>query len=204
MALSTVSVSDVEAMRFHLGYGNVDAGAYPYTPDGFLELFEDVISPNLTTAEETTATTAITAGADATVTPASMTGIATHTRLVVDVGDLAEVVTVRAVTATTFTARFGNAHPTTGYPIAVESGVTRLRLLIHRLNQAWERVQASSIAKAAGLKSVGRGAVEWFGSGMVLTETQAHYVAIAEQLSILVRVPPAWGHRGRNTVLEAY
>jgi hypothetical protein len=204
MASSTVSTSDVEATRFHLGYGNVDAGAYPFTPDGFLELFEDVIAPNLTTGDETSATTTITAGADATVTPASMVGIAAHARLVVDVGDLAEIVTVRAVTATTFTARFVNAHPSTGYPIAVESGVTRLRILLHRAAQAWERVQGSSIAKTAGLKSVGRGAVEWFGSGTVLTETQTQYVAIVEQLSALVRVPRAGHARGRASTLESY
>ena len=51
-----LTASEVEAIRFHLGYGNINVGAYPYTPDGFYELFTDVVAANLSTGAETTAT----------------------------------------------------------------------------------------------------------------------------------------------------
>lgn len=59
----------------------------------------------------TTATTAISAGSTTTVTPASMAGIALNSVLSIGLGTTPyEVVLVTAVTGTTFTAYFANAH----------------------------------------------------------------------------------------------
>jgi hypothetical protein len=186
MALTS---SEVEALRFHLRYGNVDVGAYPYTPDGFKELFNQVVAPNLTTEAETTATTDITPGT-VVVTPTSMIGIAVNVRLVVDVGDEAEVVVAKSATATTFSATFKLAHAG-GYPIAVESGVARLRLLLHSAGKAWDKLKSSSITQSAGLKGLGKGQIEWFQGGQVLRDTANHYRAIVAEISSLVRVPVA-------------
>ncbi len=202
-----LTAAEVEAIRFHLGYGNIAVGAYPHTPDGYFEAFTNVVAEYLSTGAETTATTAIAAGSTTTVTPVSMTGIAVNVRLIVDVADEADIVVVKSVTATTFTAKFALAHPASGYPIAVESGVSRARYLIHRANKALEKLTGGSITTSAGLKSVGRGAVVWQEGGAVFSQTQQHYRGIVEQLSSLVRVLPRWandGDGGRVTQLEAY
>ncbi len=199
MALTT---GEVEALRLHLQYGNIGVGAYPNTTDGFYEVFYDVISPYLSTGTETSATTAITANTTATVTPASMTGIAVYGRIVVDADEAAEVVTVKAVTASTFVAAFKKAHAASGYPIATDSGVARLRLLLNDADKAFATMTGSTITSSAGLKSVGRGAVEWFGAGAVLTAVQQQYRAILDQIASLVQVPV--NGDGRTTRLEMY
>ncbi len=159
MALST---SEVLSLRFHLGYGNISIDGWPYSPDGFVALFEQVIAPNLDGSTETTATTAITAGTSATVTPVAMTGIVAHAKLVVDVGDDVELVTVRSVTVSTFTAKFAKAHPSSGYPVALMGGHARLRLLLNQAETAWQAIQDASVGATAGLKQVDKGDVEWF------------------------------------------
>lgn len=197
--------AEIEALRFHLGYGNIGVGGYPHSPDGYLEAFRDVVAEYLTTDEETTATTAITAGSTTTVTPASMTGIAVNVRLVVDVAEETEFVVVKSTTGTTFTAKFTLAHPASGYPVAIESGLTRARYLIHRANKAHEKLNSGSITTSAGLKSVGRGAVEWYGDGAVFKQTMEHYRGIVQQLADLVRIQPRWVNENESTrQLEAY
>lgn len=197
-----LTAGEVEALRRHLQYGNIGVGAYPNTPDGFYEVFYDVISPYLSTGTETSATTAITANTTTTVTPASMTGIAVYGRLVVDADEAAEVVTVKAVTASTFVAAFKKAHAASGYPIATDSGVARLRLLLNDADKAFATMTGSTITSSAGLKSVGRGAVEWFGAGAVLSAVQQQYRAILDQIASLVQVPV--NGDGRTTRLESY
>ncbi len=195
-----VSDAEIEALRFHLGYGNVGVGALPYTDDGFYSLFTQVIQPNLMGAAETTSTGAIAAGI-ATVTPASMVEIVSGARLVVDVGGDAETVVVKAVTLSTFTARFAADH-VAGIPVCVESGITRLRGLLHQANTAFEKLNSPGITQTAGIKQLGQGEIEFFQGNKVLADTRAHYQSIVSQLATLVRVPCA-GARGRGR-LEAY
>jgi len=208
MALSVLTTAEVESLRFHLGYGQIGIGGYPYTPDGFYELFHGVIEPNLTSGEETSSTTAIVAGA-ATVTPLAMTGIAVHTQLVIDVGDLAEIVVVKSVTGSTFTAVFAFAHPATGYPIAVLSGVSRLRMLLWLADKAWGLIQSGSSTSSSstllggGLKSVDE--ISWYPSGSTMTTMEAwvsNYRNIQALISSLVRVPIAGDNCSH--LLEAY
>lgn len=206
MPALTAASPEVEQLRFHLGYGNVSVGGYPYTPDGFFEIFSQVIAPNLTFGAETSATTAIAAGATVAVTPVAMTGIAAYARLVVDVGDDAETIVVAATGGATFTAHFLKAHAATGYPVAVESGVARLRLLLHSAARAWEKLQDASITKVAGLNSVGNGKVVWFQGNRVLADTLEHYQEIARRIGDLVRVRPRWEEDGSSgcSRLETY
>lgn len=187
----------------HLGYGNIGTGTSAYSPDGFKELFDEVISVYLTGSTETTTTTSATAGATTTITPASMTGIVAHAQLVIDVAEAIEVVSVRAVTATTFTAYFAKAHTGT-YPVALMGGYARLRLLLHRAEQAWTAMFDPSVGATAGLKQVDKGDVEWFAPGSVIKDRLNHYRSIVMQISSLVRVPPRWANEGHRTTLEAY
>jgi hypothetical protein len=205
MAQSALTAPEVESLRFHLGYGQIGVGGYPYTQDGFYELFHGVIEANLTSGEETSATTVIAAGA-ATITPVSMTGIAVHAQLVVDVGDLAEIVTVKSITVSTFTAVFANAHPASGYPIAVLSGVSRLRMLLHIANKAWGAIQSLDVTTltAGGLKKVDE--IEFHPSGATSTTLSGrldYYRSILALISSLVRVPVVGEHCGAH-VVEQY
>ncbi|HEY3494737.1 MAG TPA: hypothetical protein VGK73_08635 [Polyangiaceae bacterium] len=195
-----LTTSEVESLRLHLGYGNIGPYGAPYTPDTFLELFEGVVAPNLSTGAETTATGTISAGASATVTPGSMTDIAPYTTLVVDTGDEAEAVVVRSVTLTTFNATFLKAHAGT-YPIAVMCGVARLRLLLWDADAAWRGLTSLSLSSQAGIKKVDE--VEFFEGFGGLSGRRAHYLNIVGAIAALVQVPPknACGNTGR---LEAY
>jgi len=201
-----LTAQEIEQARYHLGYGNLAVGAYPWTPDGFMELFQNVIGPYLTTAAETRATTAIDCAsgpAVVVVTPAAMTDIAANVRLVVDVGDEAEVVVVKATTSTTFTARFTVSHTTAGYPIAIESGVARLRLLLHQADRAHAALTGPTVGAQGGVQSVDRGEVVWFGPTAVLASTLSQYRSIVASISSLLRVPPVSLGAGHGR-LEAY
>lgn len=200
----SLTTSEIESLRNHLGYGNIGVGAYPTSPDGFYELFYDVVSPYLSTGTETSATTAITANTTATVTPVAMTGITVYASIIIDAGDEAEVVMVKAITGSTFVAAFKKAHAATGYPISTDCGVARLRMLLHDADKAYATLTGSTITSSAGLKSVGRGAVEWFGAGAVLSSVLDHYRAIQEQIANLVRVPMQDNGDGRTTRMEMY
>jgi hypothetical protein len=198
-----LTAGEVEALRFHLGYGNVDILALPYTNDGFWFTFNTIVASYLTTGTETSSTTAITAGATVVVTPAAMTGIDVYSQLVVDVAEQAELVTVKAVTSTTFTAHFAKSHAVSGYPIATMSGLSRLRMLIHDADAAWKALSDLTIAKTAGLKSVDQDSVVWFGGGSVMSDRRRHYDGIVASISSLVRVPVN-GACARSTSMEAY
>lgn len=195
--------SEIQSLRFHLGYGNLDVGASPYTPDGFQSLFDDVIAPNLESVATTTASTSTTAGASATVTVGAITGIAAWAQVIVDVGDDAEVVAVRSVSGLTFTATFAKTH-TQPYPVAVNSGEARLRLLLWQADKAWQTMQSSSITQSAGLKQLGQGEIEWFPDGSILSDTKSHYMAIVSSIAQLVRVDSAWPKAKRGGALEVY
>lgn len=201
MALSD---AEVQSLRFHLGYGNVTVGAYPYTPDGFLELFEQVIAPNLAAGDDTSASTTVVAGSVTTVTVLSLTGIEARGRVVVDVGSDAEIVDVKATSGLTFTARFAKDHSGT-YPISTLSGESRLRLLLADADKVWQTLQSEDITGTAGLKQLGQGEIEWFPGGGVLSETLKHYRSVQSSISSLVRVDVMQtASSGRSVALSSY
>lgn len=194
-----LTASEIQSLRFHLGYGNVSQDGRPYTPDGFWEVFEQIISPNLGTGTETTGSTAIVAGSVTTITVASITDIAANARLVVDVGENAEIVAVRSISGSTLTAYFANAH-TASYPVALLSGTARLRLLIHAADRAWQAAMSGKILSTAGIKQVDKGDVEWFGPGAVRIETAHAYRDIVASISSLVRVQVRDRRPGRSSL----
>lgn len=201
MALTT---AEQESLRFHLGYGNIGAAGAPYTPDGYLEIIDQVVSANLSTGTETSATTSVSANSTTTVTPAAMTGIAANVSLVVDVGDEAEVVVVKAVSGSTFTAKFEKAHTTAGYPISTMCGVARCRMMLWDADKAWGKLQELGIVSRAGIKRADE--VEFFGKGSYLDERKSHYIGIVSSLASLVQVAPKWADTrgGGSSRLEAY
>jgi hypothetical protein len=201
----SLTTSEIESTRFHLGWGNIAVGGLPYTGDGYWSIFDDIVSEYLGTGTETSATTAVSASSTTEVTPGDMTGIETYGQLVVDVAEQAEVVTVKATTGTTFTAYFTKAHASTGYPVATMSGKARLRMLLHDADQAWRTMTDIGVAKSAGLKSVDKGDVVWFEGRRVSTERLGHYLQVIGSISSLVRVPTRYETVRHGVVMmEAY
>lgn len=198
----TLTSAEIDTLRFHLNYGNLAVGADLYTRDGFLALFSQVISPYLSTGTETTATTAITAGAITEVTPAAMTDIVLYGELIVDVGSDAEIVMVQAVTGSTFTARFAKAHAATGYPIATASGLARLRLLLWDANEAYRSLHSQKTAKTMGILEVDKKDVVFDKGDGVLRGREQHYLGIVRAIASLVQVAPRGA--GGGCMLEAY
>lgn len=199
--------AEIQSLRFHLGYGNVSTGAYPYVSDGWHEVFESVISPNLQDGAETTSATAVTAGSTTTITVASGTDLVSNARLVIDVGDNAEIVVARNVSGVSVTAYFVNAHTGT-YPVALMSGIARLRMMLHAADKAWTHLQSSGLSTGAGVKKVDE--VEFFdprsgGKSAQLAGARAHYESIVGDISSLVRVEPRWAReRSARRRLESY
>lgn len=191
----TLSTAEQESLRFHLGYGNLASTSLPYTGDMFWTQVS-IVSSDLSTGTETTATTAITAGSTTTVTPVAMTGITTNTQLVIDVADQAEVVVVQAYTVSNFVAKFAKAHSASGYPIATMSGLARLRLMLWDADAAWRAMTDSSVGANAGLQSVDKGDVVWFSGFRVLRDKLAHWKSIVGALSSLTRIGSNWDDDG--------
>lgn len=182
-----LTADEVTQLRFHLGFGNVGVGAYPYTPDGFQQLFEDVIGPNLASGTETTTASAVTAAGVATITLASATGFAASQRVVVDVGDDVEIVVVRALSGANLSAKFALTHAA-NFPVVTLSPVARLRMLIHAADKSWASQNESGIAQRAGIKRADD--VEFFPGSELLGIRGAQYDQIVDSIASLVRVRP--------------
>jgi hypothetical protein len=195
-----LTASEVLSLKHHLAYGNIGVGAFPYTSDGFQELFEQVVAPNLIDGNDTTASTVVVAKTVAVVSVLSLTGIAPRARLIVDVGEDAEMVDVKATGALTFTARFAKAHAAGGWPVSTMSGVSRLRWAMWEADRLWAKLQDSSITKSAGLQSVDRNRVVWFGGNAVLKDVLAAYKACVMTISDIVRVKPSWYYEDQGAL----
>jgi hypothetical protein len=192
-----MALTDIEqqSLRRHLFFGNISVGAFPYTNDGFQELFSQVIAPNLQTGNDCTGSTAIVAGKTGIVTIVTVdvaTGILPRAALFVDVGDDIEEVIVKAVSGLTFTARFSKDHAAGGYPISTVSGESQLRFLLYRADILLQKISSPSLTRKAGLAELDRREVVFFPNNAVLRDTISQYKQVSLQISDIVRVKPAW------------
>jgi hypothetical protein len=217
--MAALTPDEIEVLRYHLGYGNLQVGAYPWTPDGFFELFTNVVKPYLSDGLSTSAATAIDTSAGpviATLTPGAMSAsinygqgpitsaIVPGARLIIDCDDDAEIVVVKSTTLTTCTAKFKRTHDASGYPVAVETGTSKLRYLLHRAGRVHEAMFGPLVTATAGLASVDKGEVVWIGQSSVLKGQLDQYRAIVAEISSLVRVDPVAVGGERMGRMEAY
>lgn len=201
MALLT---SEVRRIKFELGFNVLALGAEPYI--GISQLFEQVIQPYLTAGSSTTSSTAVTAASTptpVTLTLASASGVSAGDRVVVDVDARQEAATVMALAGSTITVLLSNAH-SGSYPVTVEGGEVFVREILARLRDLAASIADS--ATSAGLKSVGRGAVEWYGDGSstvlaALQRTQMHH---RDELASALGVPNLWRLRRGGAASALY
>lgn len=160
----TLLDSELARIKAELGFNLLGIGAEPYI--GITRFFEQIAIPNLSAGAVTTSSTTVTAVADgASVTPVTLTvdsatGIAMFNRVVIDVDDLTEMATVRAVSGSTITVALRLAHTGT-YPIQVEGGESLVRYYLAKCRTTAEQI--SEYGEGAGIKSIDKEDVVFFG-----------------------------------------
>lgn len=143
----------------------LNVGAAPYFDIRalYVVMQENVIS---STIAPTTSATAVTVAGPSVLTLASVTGLASASRVVIDVDGTREVVTVRAVVGSTISVFCRRLHSGT-YPVEVESPLTIVRGLLSDLASLDDQEQDATAS--AGLKRVDE--VEWeTGSGAAISD----------------------------------
>lgn len=166
--------SEVYRIKAELGYNVLTIGAIPFV--AHTALFEQVIVPYMSSGATTTSTTSVTAASTPTpvvLTLADATGFSAGATVVIDVDDRQERVTIEKLSGASMTVLLSKAHATS-YPVTVEGGESIVREYLGYLAECRSKINAAS--KTAGLKSAGRGAVEWYGGsggGTVLSSLRS-------------------------------
>jgi hypothetical protein len=200
MALTT---GELERIRAELGYNVLQIGALPYV--GYSALFDNVIQPYLATGTNTTSSTtvaAVTVATPATLTLASATGFTALARVVVDVDDREEIVTVQSVSGSTITALFKLAHAGT-YPVILEGGEAIIRDLLRKIRTVQNQIVAAT--STAGLKRVD--VIEFYGATTQVTQRvqlDALLMRWRDQLAAALGVRNRWrdlASAGQSTAL---
>lgn len=180
----------------------LDIGATPYigVHAVYSVIRDHVVS---STVDPTTSTTTVSTTGPTLLTLASVTGLVTGSRVVLDSDDQRETVSVRAVIGSTISVVCRKTHSGT-YPVEVESPLTVVRGILSDLItlELLERDAPSS----AGLKSADE--VEWFGGADSPMEAlAARKNALRSQLASacgLSGVLREFQSRGRSSTYEAY
>ncbi len=153
--------SELEFIKFSLGFNVLTVGAVPYI--SIAQIFEQVIQPYMSSGASTTSSTTVVVATTATpvaLTLASATGFDAFARVVIDVDDLQEVATVRSISGSAITVPLLKAHTGT-YPVTVEGGESIIRGLLNRLRTIEQSIADTS--SSAGIKKVDE--IEFFGDG---------------------------------------
>ena len=188
-----MSLTDEELyrLRYELGFNLMTTSAIPYI--GVTQLFDQVIQPYLASGTNTTSSTAVTAATSATpatLTLASATGFASLARVVVDVDDREEIVTVQSVSGNTITALFKLAHTGT-YPVILEGAESIIRDILRQIRGVQK--QLSSATSTAGLKRVD--VIEFYGASKSTSQLSMLKDALMhwrDQLASALGVPNLW------------
>lgn len=163
--------SEIQRIRFELGYPNLDVLAEPYI--GIVAVFSQVIQPYTLSGAATTCSTTV--EASSTPTPQTLvlqsaTGFEAGALVIVDVDARQERATIQSISGSSMTVQLSFAHSGT-YPVTVEGGESIIReilLELRKLAQGLNGAQSTmtSLQSRLGLKKVDE--VEFFGGGQTL------------------------------------
>jgi hypothetical protein len=137
MAFST---QELYRIKRELGYHLLTVGSLPYI--GYASLFESVINTNIADEVTTTASLSRTATSGAvptSVTLASATGFAAGARVVVDVDDRTETVTIQSLSGAVATLPLRKAHSGT-VPVSLEGPISMAREILRKIETVRERM----------------------------------------------------------------
>lgn len=118
---------ELDRIRVELGYNVLNVGAEPYI--GVAAIFSQVIQPYMREGLDTTSSTTVVAapgGAAVSLTLGSVTGIAAHDHIAVDVDGAFEYATVRSVAGSVVSVFLSSAHTGT-YPVTLDGGLQIVR-----------------------------------------------------------------------------
>jgi hypothetical protein len=163
-----LTADEVAQIKYELEDHVLDVSAEPYL--GYTSLYE-VVRRNVAGSDTpaTTSSTAVTAEGPVTLTLGSVTGIAAvTTKLVLDVDDAREVVTVRGVTGATVSVICKKLHSGT-YPVEIASGLTIVRGILADLAAFDSEISGQRLV--GGIKKVDE--VEFFGKSEGLSRQEA-------------------------------
>lgn len=156
--------SEIQRVRYELGYPNLDTAAEPYI--GIVAVFTQVIQPYTLSGASTTSSTPVTAASSPTpqsLTLASATGFAAGAVVLVDVDARQERATVQSLSGSSMTVQLSLAHSGT-YPVTVEGGESIIRDILRELRLVADAI--SSLKDRVGLKKADE--IEFFGGGNTL------------------------------------
>lgn len=142
--------SEVDRIRFELGYNTLSSSAVPYV--GITAIFDEVISAYLRAGASTTSTTAVSAESVPTaveLTIASAADFAVGDAVVVDVDSLQERATIQAMTGSIITVLLKLDHATS-YPVTVEGGESIVREILVKIRKVADQMVDTALV-AAGL-----------------------------------------------------
>lgn len=152
--------SEVQRIRYELGYNVLNVGAEPYV--SIVAIFNQIIQTHLNAGASTTSATVVTvatAPTPITLALASATGFAAGDRVVIDVDERQEIATVQSLAAPAITLLLTGAH-TGVYPVCVEGGETIVREILAKLRTI-DTSQGDTAIVAAGIKRADE--IEFFG-----------------------------------------
>lgn len=155
--MTTLTTDEMARVKAEIFDNVLSIGAVPWLD---VRAIYDVIQANVESSSvaPTTSTTAVTAAGPTTLTLASVTGLASGSRVVLDVDAAREVVTVRAVSGLTVSVVCTKTHSGT-YPVEVESALTIVRGILADL-ESIDQQERIAIPQA-GVKRVDE--IEFFG-----------------------------------------
>ena len=168
--MATLTDDDLGRIKAEVGDVILSYGALPYfRVRSVYDLIRDtVVSSSVAATTSSTAVSAAdVAAGTATLTLASAVGYAAMQRVVLDVDDARETVTVRVVSGSAIGVVPRKRHAGT-YPVEVESPLTIVRGILSDLITC-EQADRDALA-SAGLKKVDE--VEWFGANGELSVAQ--------------------------------
>lgn len=157
--MATLTDDELARIKSEVFDNLLGVGAIPYFD---VRTLYPVIRDNVESSDvvATTSSTAVTSTGAVTLTLASATGYAAGQRIVLDVDDARETVTIRSVSGATVSVVCRKLHSGT-YPVEVESALTLVRGLLSDLITL-EQIERGAF-ETAGVKSVDR-EVEFFGA----------------------------------------
>jgi hypothetical protein len=190
LALTTAEIARI---KYELGYNVLTVGAEPYI--SWVNLFDQIVAPNLPSGAATTSSTAVTASSGTVVTLvlASATGFASGDRVWVGADDNLETATIQSLSGANMVVTLSKAHSGT-YPVYVDSGEGIVRELLDKIKATKTRLTATYGGGA--LKKVDE--IEfWQGSKTLFGNIGDELMYWRDELASALGVFNAW--RGKKT-----
>ncbi len=204
MAFTT---QELYRIKRETGYHLLTINSLPFI--GYVQIFDSVIQTSLAAEVATTSTLATAIAAASSPAPVALTltsavGFAAGDRVVVDVDDRVETVTIQSLAGAVATVQLRKAHSGT-IPVALEGTITIVRDLLRKIEAVRERM-AETYGEGA-IKAVDE--VEFYGqrNRSMFGILGSQLMAWRDELASVLGVPNGWRARsagGGSCAMSVY